>query len=364
MGVFVAHKMFQEQFRSYFLYERIKRFGDPEMEIEDSRNLYFIVANNLFLQQTDVDEMLNYVSKGNRLFIAASYIDEKLLDTLHTQPKYNGSELLMMFDVKNANEMRHTSVQLKDTAYSGNTKFDFFYYPMLDYFKGIDSSVTTILGLNDRNKPNFISIKYGDGIIFLHLHPEVFSNYFLLKENNKQYFEKVLSYMNSDRNHVYWDDFYRRGFAAGSKKSFSSFSVFMKYQPLKWGLLIAVFGLLLFVLMGIKRRQRVIPVKVPNINSSVTFAETIGRLYLQKKDHHNIVHKITTYFLEKVRTRYFLNTSHINAEFISSLARKSNLPEEHVKSTFQYIQQLQEADTISDSELMELHNRLLPFFKT
>ena len=363
MGTFVAYKMLQEQFRSYYLFERSKRFGDHDTEIEESRNLYFIIANNLFLQQTDVDEMLNYVGKGNRLFIAASYIDEKLLDTLHTQPKYNGNELLMMFDVKNADEMRRTAVQLKDTAYNANNKYGFFYYPLLDYFKTIDSSATTILGLNDRSKPNFIAIKYGDGIVFLHLHPEVFSNYFLLKENNKEYFEKVLSYMNSDRNHVYWDDYYRRGLAEG-KKNGSSLKVFMKYPPLKWALLIAVFTLLLFVLMGIKRRQRVIPVTVPNTNSSVSFAEAIGRLYLQKKDHHNIVHKITTYFLEKVRTRYYLNTSHINAEFISSLARKSNVPEEHVKSTFQFIQQLQEATTISDSELMELHNRLLPFFKT
>jgi hypothetical protein len=49
---------------------------------------------------------------------------------------------------------------------------------------------------------------------------------------------------------------------------------------------------------------------------------------------------------------------------MASLARKSSVPEEHVKSTFKYIHQLQESASISDSDLLELHNRLLPFFKT
>mgnify|MGYP002777276907 CR=1 FL=1 len=362
MGTYTAYQMLKHQFNSYYVYDSKKQFSKMEFGYEGSRNLYFIVAEELLLEQKDMEEILEYVSKGNRLFIASSYLDEKLLDTLHIKPKYNGNFLLMSLDVKNADEMRRTSIQMKDSTLPGNKQYGFFYYPLLDYFKNFDSSATTILGLTERNKPNFIAVKYGDGLLYLHLHPEAFSNYFLLKEKNHEYFEKVLSYMNSDRKRVYWDDYYRRGLYP--ERSFSSFQVFMKYPPLKWALLISIFALLLFVLMGIKRRQRVIPVTIPNVNSSVSFAETIGRLYLQKKDHHNIVHKMVTYFLEKIRTKYYLNTSTINAEFISSLSRKSGLPETDVKSTFQYIQQLQEASKISDAELMELHYRLLPFFKT
>lgn len=362
MGTYTAYQMLQHQFDSYYVYETKKRFADMEFPYEGSRNLYFIVADELLLEQKDVDEMLDYVSKGNRLFIASSYIDEKLIDTLHIKPKYNGNFMLMSFDVKNAGELRRTSVQMKDSTMPGNKEYGFYYYPMIDYFKNFDSSAATILGLNERSKPNFIAVKYGEGLLYLHLHPETFSNYFLLKEKNHEYFEKVLSYMNSDRKRVYWDDYYRRGLYPES--SFSSFQVFMKYPPLKWALWLAICSLLLYVLMGIKRRQRAIPVTVPNINSSVSFAETIGRLYLQKKDHHNIVHKMVTYFLEKVRTKYYLNTSTINAEFISSLSRKSGVAETEVKSTFQYIQQLQEASVITDVQLLELHQKLLPFFKT
>lgn len=362
MGTYVAYQMFQHQFKAYFLYEQKKRFAEVKNDIEGSKNLYFIVADELMLLQSDVDEMLQYAANGNRLFISAAYIDEKLLDTLGIKLKYNGNFMPMLFDNRDADEMRRTFLQLNDTASMGKTAYGFFYYPMLEHFKNFDSSHTIILGVNETRYPNFIALQHGDGVIYLHTNPEAFSNYFLLKEKNKEYFEKVLSYMNSDRKTIYWDDFYRKGLYP--EKNFSSFSVFLKYPPLKWALYLSVFGLLLFVLMGIKRRQRAIPITMPNSNSSVSFVETIGRLYLQKKDHHNIVQKMSTYFLEKVRTRYYLNTSHMNAEFFSSLARKSGVPETEVKSIFQYIQQLQEAETINDEQLLELHERLLPFFKT
>lgn len=361
MGTYVARKMFEHQFSSYFIYEYNKRFGTPEYKIEGNHNLYFIVADQLMLDDTDLEEMLSYVYRGNRLFISASYLDERLMDTLSVKNKFNGDIPPAIFGLYNADTMRYTSLQFSDTTLPGMKQFGFYYFPLLDHFTWYDSTKVTVLGLNELQKPDFIAVKYGNGIVFLHLHPEAFSNYFLLNGKNHEYFSKVASYMNSDRESVYWDDYYRRGLYPENK--FSSLGIFLKYPSLKWALFLSIGGLLLYVLMGLKRRQRIVPVIQPNTNSSVTFAETIGRLYLQKKDHHNIAHKMVTYFLEKVRTTFFLSTSAINAEFISSLSRKSGVTETEVKSTFQYIQQLQESERISDAELLELHNRLLQFFK-
>jgi hypothetical protein len=91
--------------------------------------------------------------------------------------------------------------------------------------------------------------------------------------------------------------------------------------------------------------------------------ETIGRLYLQKKDNQNIAHKMTTYFLEHIRSKYYLNTAHVNAEFFSSLARKSGVDEMEVKQFFQFIQQLQESEEVTDVELLEYNNRMKQFIK-
>ncbi len=361
MGSYAAYQMFQWQFHSFWIYKTEKSFTEQVKQIDGTRNLYVVVADEVLLQSDDLEAMLNYVSQGNQLFIAASYIDGSLLDTLQLVPKADNGVFSLFTNPDSANLMRYSSVRLKDNSLHGTDSYGFFYYPFTEYFQRYDSSATTVLGVNDLLKPNYVAVKHGNGIIFLHLHPEVFSNYFLLTQNNKEYFEKMMSYVNYNRKTVYWDNFYRLGLFP--ENNFSAFSVFLKYPPLKWALFLALATILLYILIGSKRKQKSVPVLMPNTNSSVSFVETIGRLYLQKKDHHNIVHKMVTYFLERVRNHYYLNTSQFTSEFFSSLSRKSGVVETEVKYLFQYINQLQEAPEISDMQLLELHNKMLPFFK-
>lgn len=361
MGSYAAQQMFQWQFHSYWLYKMDKSFTEAVKQIDGGRNLYMIVADQVFLQPNDLESMLNYVSNGNRLFIAAGYIDGSLLDTLQLLPKDANGVFSLFTNPDSANLMRYSSVSLQNKTLHGAADYGFYYYPMTAWFQRYDSSATTVLGLNDKLMPNYVAVKHGNGIFFIHLHPEVFSNYFLLKENNKEYFEKMMSYVNDNRKTIYWDNFYRVGLF--TEKEFSVFGVFLKYPPLKWALFLALATILLYILIGSKRKQKPIPVLVLNSNSSVSFVETIGRLYLQNKDHHNIVHKMVTYFLERVRNQYYLNTSQFTSEFFSSLSRKSGVVEPEVKHLFQYISQLQEASEISDLQLLELHNKMLPFFK-
>ena len=362
MGTYAAYKMFQSQFNSYYIYNHKKGFKDVAAQIEGSRNLYFIVADELYVDKEEVELMLNYVNEGNQLFIAASYISPLLLDTLQLDVKSGFEDISVFTSSNNPYKMKRTDVTLVDTLAHGKDRYGFFYYALTDHFKKIDSSTTTVLGYGHNAKPDFVTMPFGNGRIFLHLHPEVFSNYFLLKEKNSEYFEHLMSYMNTNRKSVYWSDYYRLGIYP--QERFSSFKVFMKHEPLRWALLITIFSLLTYLLLALIRRQRAIPILAPNTNSSVSFVETIGRLYLQHKDHHNITHKMVTYFMEKIRRQYYLNTSVITPEFMSSLSRKSGVPEAEVKSTFQYIQQLQEAATISDAQVLELHTRLLHFFKS
>jgi hypothetical protein len=362
MGAYTAYQMFKAQFPSYYVYKHKKGFKDVASEIEGSRNLYFIVADEFYVDKDEVEQMLAYVEDGNQLFIAASFISPLLLDTLKLDVWNRYNQMSLFTGNDNPFMMRRTEVRLTDTSANSSNKYGFFYYPLKDHFKKVDTAGAVVLGYGDNKKPNFITMPYGSGRIFLHLHPEVFSNYFLLKEKNNEYFEQLMSYMNTNRKTVYWSDYYRMGIYP--EERFSAFRVFMKHKPLRWALFIAIFSLLTYLLLALIRRQRAIPVMVPNTNSSVSFVETIGRLYLQHKDHQNIVHKMVTYFLEKVRRHYYLNTSSITPEFISSLSKKSGVPETEVKSTFQYIHQLQEAPEIQDAQVLELHSRLLPFFKT
>jgi len=122
-------------------------------------------------------------------------------------------------------------------------------------------------------------------------------------------------------------------------------------------------SLLLYILFGGKYLQRVIAQRKPNENTTVTFTETIGRLYLQHRDNKNIADKMITYFNEYIRNTYFLNTNHFNDDFVTVLSRKSGLPKEQVDTLYRSIIATQGTASVTDYQLLSLHEQIQNFYK-
>ena len=219
--------------------------------------------------------------------------------------------------------------------------------------------------MNENGKPNFIVKFYGRGRFFIHCDPRAFSNYFLLQRNNYNYLQQALSFVPAEPEHVIWDDFYNKRYRAPSDKdNKTGLAVLLKFPAMAWALGLLIALLVLYLLFGSKRRQRVMEELPPNVNTSVAFAETVSRLYLQKKDNKGIADKIITYFLEHIRNQYFLNTSHVNDSFLHTLSRKSNVSFKDTEKLFAHIQHIQESYSISDQELLSLNQQIESFYKT
>ncbi len=362
-GAYVAYQLFLDRYTGYEPIVTRTDFATTWASIYGQRNFYMLLASEVILDEANTKAMLEYVKAGNQLFIASNYIFGNLFDSLGISINYN-SQPNIFSAVPEEMRMKSTAVQMKNTAVFGSDQYRFFYYPFQDYFMNLDSIGVTVLGTNEDGRSNYISFSYGRGRFFFHLNPQVFSNYFLLTGNNKTYLENVLSYTGSDRSHVYWDDGYRLGMPPGSRKNrFSFFQVFQKYPMLNIALWLTLILMLIYIAFASKRRQRPIGIRTGNTNSSISFVETIGRLYLQKKDNRNIADKMITYFMEQLRTKYYLNTSHLNAEFFSSLSRKSGIAEAEVKNFFSHISELQSRHDIKDAELLDLNNTMQQYFK-
>ena len=121
--------------------------------------------------------------------------------------------------------------------------------------------------------------------------------------------------------------------------------------------------LLLYIFFGIKRRQRILEIVKPIENTTVTFTETIGRLYLQQKNNKNIADKMITYFNEYIRNNYFLNTQIINTGFITTLSRKSGVPFNRVESLYRAMDHANHQVEIDDFQLLSLNVQIQEFFK-
>jgi hypothetical protein len=358
MGGYVAYHYLNALFEYGVTDVTNQKFSNLRYQINYNKSLYVIVAKAVYINKADLESMLNYVDNGNTIFISANYVDEKLLDTLQTDMSFDLEAFYGLNEYKL--DKRDTWVSLAHETDSAK-KYGIYFVPFDQQVRSYDSSATQVLGYNEEKEVNFISIDHGQGKFIIHTSPVAFSNYFLLTGNNREYLEKMFSYFSAETTSVYWDNYYRA--RRSSDDNFSIFNYFKKHLPLLYAFLIAVALLLIFLAFGGRRRQRFVPEKIPYANSTVSYTETIGRLYLQKKDNRNIALKMVTYFLEHVRAVYYLNTQNLNNEFAEALSRKSGVPEVRVKQLLQIVDETDKSENISDLRLLELHNMIQEYFK-
>ena len=369
-GSFIAYKEFKNLFNDRYVETVTDPFDEEWNVIKDyssskKYSLYFLITKNLVLNYTEVNAFMDYVKAGNDLFISADYIDTRLLENINC----NNERMAEIVD-ETKGLMNQTNVSMYEGEDIKSPSYSYYYYPFLNSLSGYDTAFTKVLGVNEKNEPDYILLFWGKGRIYLHVAPRVFSNYFLLSGNNHEYLENVLSYLRSDPKNIYWDEYYkntnpnrRKGNNDSKEDNFSSLSVIRQHPPLLWAFWLGIIGLLLFILFNAKRKQRIINVVKPNINTTVNFTETVGRLYLQKKDNNHIAEKMITYFFEHIRNKYFINTSKIDDEFINSLSGKSGVPKETTQQLFSLIDRVHSGERVDDEMLVQLNMEIENFYK-
>jgi hypothetical protein len=364
-GAFIAYKGFESEFKNYWINTMDQPFDRSWLEMKNDRSfaskysLYFLVTKNLILREEEANAMMQFVEAGNDLFVSAEYVDPDLLEALHCTIDGRG-EIVS----EASGKMDDTFVSM----YYGNDfqsqKYGYYYFPFSAFISSYDSSVTRVLGVNEQNLPDYIVLFHGKGRFYLHVAPRAFSNYFLLTKNNYQYFEYVTAYLRFDPQYVYWDEYYKNISAldfnnnAGrrrNKNEFSSLNVIRQHASLWWAFCIGMSGILLFMIFNTKRKQRLIKIIKPHANTTVAFAETIGRLYFEQKNNKNIADKMITYFYEYLRRKYFINASSVDGYFINNLSGKSGISLTEIKQLFETIQKIKMQDEVSDEELLELN---------
>lgn len=327
---------------------------DRDKSIESN---YIFINEYINLDKQETNQMLDYVSDGNTIFISATGFGNYLSDTLNIsiESDYNLKE--------GSTKLSLTHKELK------SKKFDLSRGIYNSHFTSVDSTNTTILGhitylkedfidakpAQKFRKANFIKTKFGKGHFILNTTPQAYSNFYMLK-GNQEYVSHTFSYL-KDKEILYWDNYKKAGRAI-----INSPMRFVLNQPaLKWSYYLMISGVLLFVFFKSKREQRIIPVIEPLKNSSVEFAQAVGSLYNQNKDFTDLINKKLNYFLEHVRSHFHIDTSKLNDKTIQVLAAKSGKGIEETKNLIDYIIKLKNKATHTEQDSIELNKKITAF---
>lgn len=324
-------------------------------EIKDSlkrEGNILIISTDFLGDEEDTNALLKHVAAGGAALIAADYFYGYFRDTLQLRVRdylFN-EDGIEIFNQEDSSSLRFVA-QYADSAERFLYKRDNVH----NYFSQFDTTRTTVLAVNEIDKPVAIRIAWGKGDIILCTTPLAFTNINLLTGDNNRYVSTLLSYL--PKTGIVWTEYYHLGRMEVS----TPLRFILTNEPLRWAYYVAIVALLIFMIFEMKRRQRVIPVIKPLENTTLEFVGTIGSLYFQHGDHKNIAEKKISFFLEHVRSRYWLTTANLNNEFIANLTHKSGHDEKLVSQLVKLIVQIQRKEKITAEELINLDKQIYGF---
>lgn len=301
--------------------------------------------HNIVVIESEIDieswnKILDEVSNGSDAMLIMAKMPKEVSDSIG----FYDSEI--SFEETNA-------LKLTDKKYQNDfIKLDKFPSGRgFSYIKpGVQVLGKTVEKEND-DQANFIKAKFGKGNIYVHCEPLFLTNYYLLKSGNTKYAQDVFSYL-SDRETLWFVE-------ANTKESHFFMRFILGNPALKyaWWLLLA--GLILFIFFNAKRKQRIVPIIEPLKNTSVDFVKSIGNLYLQEGDFHDMMAKKAQYFLNKVRLDLLIDTQNLDEEFAKKLQLKTGKNIEMITEAIVLIKKAQDPYASVMKEDLARMNKIL-----
>jgi hypothetical protein len=345
-GTFVLYN----QLHDIFPGAQVQTYREPVYNVITDRNIqhstYLIICSEIDLNEYDYSKLIQFIKKGNDVLIAAKSFGQVFTKELkvetETESWYKKSYGYLKFSNK---KLDTTQTYAIDKNLSDG------------YFERLDTSKAVVLGKNNNNHINFVKYNFDKGSLFLNVNPLMFTNYSLLKKDGATYAAIALSHLKNDTN-LTWDEYYSAG-RAGDE---SPMRVFLRNKALRSAYYIALFGLLIFVIYEIKRRQRIIPIIEPLSNTTVDFVNVVGQVYYEQRNNSNIAHKKASYFLEHLRTKYNLKTNVLNDAFVTALANKSGVDDALIRRLINQVTIARSNTRVSDQELINLNKNIEQFY--
>lgn len=285
-----------------------------ELRNRDNPDVYLSISNEYNPDRLDQNQLLKFVDGGGTAFISATKLSYPLMDTL-------GIGIYQGWPNFGAFNLVKDSVKVYLYQTTADTIMTYVNARIRGgHFESIDSlhyaQDIRLLGASDRDEINFISCKVGDGTLYLHSAPAVFSNYQLLRHKSADYAAACLNYLPSGT--WLFDDYFGQ-ITDGDDRSMS---VLFQYAPLRWAWNIFMVGMLLFMIFGARRIVRPIPVMAPFENESIKWIKTVGAMHYAHRNNRLVAKKRFDVLKDHLRRRYGVRAEDWASGNVDLLARR------------------------------------------
>lgn len=340
----------------------------------DVPNIYVSVVESYNLEKEDNDYLFQFVKEGNHAFIAFESLHNDFADYLLPNsdvPFFIETDTMVNINFFHPFYSQEEDLQLKNPLLNYHRLPKYKNWLIINE-EALSDDAIEIAYLDDVNTI-CVKIKYGKGSIIFHSLPDAFSNSFIATKDGKKHSEIIFSHF--PKANYYWhENFGKYSTYRGESnpdqlqkpKEFSRSSplqYILKVPALTIALVLSIIGLLLYMLVKSKRKQRIIPAIESDTNSSLEFIEVIAKLYQRQNRHDKIVVHIHQNFISFIKQRYYIQFSTINPELIEKIHLKSGVEKELIEEIFNTLENSKNK-IISDNQLIAIYQKVELFHNT
>jgi hypothetical protein len=247
-------------------------------------NTFFYVDDQANLYSSTIAMILDdFVAFGHQSFISVNNMPDDWLQGIDVAMKHlTVGSSLAKYSLVSSHKKYNMDLVVHE---------EYFVLPDEDWI--VPLGYIELPGEEAKKYCNFFAYRYGDGLVFVHATPEMFSNYSFLNMQNAAYVAGVLSHLHSNK--ILWFNNYKRD------KSEENYS-----------------------LLSYKRVQRIIPLIQAKRNYSVDYTKRMSQFHLLEKNYHGLIETQILLILDKLRNEHRIDTSQIDDSFAEKMHNATN----------------------------------------
>jgi hypothetical protein len=220
---------------------------------------------------------------------------------------------------------------------------------------------------------NFVSIPVGQGRLYLHTTPLALTNFSLLNKDHMEYARQIFQHLGKGK--IYWGEDNRWYIPKRDPENIETDTPsegpmeFILSEPAllsAWYTLLI--GSILYMIFGVKRKQRVIPITESMQNTSIEYAEVISQLFMEQADHKKLVDLKMDMFKSNLREKYNIKLPLVlddeNEEFFKLVSIKTGTSIDLVQEIFQRYKVFSKNIIVETPEMLKFNQKIEEFYIT
>ena len=337
---------------------------------------YVVIGDYAYMDSTIEASVFSFVEQGNSFFLFKSIPTDGLMTELHADscldawPVHNRFETesnavydsIVSVNFIHPDLRRAEDFEFAHRVESHAEKYNWF-YAQDELFCEENRNLTPLARVNGH--VNFYRVKYGQGFFYFHTTPKLFSNYYMVHGEGKEYVQRAMAHL-AEGDIIYDKRVWSGDFGSGDNglnQSEGPLKYILTLDGLRWGFYVLLSALGLMLLFAFRRKQRIIPVIHAKENTSMEYVETISELFYQQGSHGKIMEHLTEQFLHFVRARYRLPTSDLGPAFVAILSSTAGLSEIRLKELMDVQRKGAYAPNVNAELLIDYYRLLNHFYE-